>query len=258
MRTPPSESQPARRQRKKNEHNARQRAICRLDADGEHARYKEAERARKRSSRPALAWEKPTFWQLPCEARTHIEERSSWLLHEHVQLSPRGSRAHSFDHTSPGGTVWVEEYKSPADGRATREQRCGWRSRIVHARREALVPCAGACYNTKCKHCMADVLIGRDGRMHAHKVVRMLNHPVTGRVERAAYRESDEYGKNGWECPGSRRYYGPNRQGRIGEDDDDAPCCMDFDGTWHACATCACDGCESDDSESDDSHSEGE
>ena len=93
VRTPPSESQPARRQRKKNEHNARQRAICRLDADGEHARYKEAERARKRSSRPALAWEKPTFWQLPCEARTHIEERSSWLLHEHVQLSRREAAA---------------------------------------------------------------------------------------------------------------------------------------------------------------------
>ena len=119
--TPPGESQSARRQRKKNEGKARGRAIVRLDADA-HARYKQAERVRKGYATPATAWAPPTFWQ-PYEMsgseessseESSSEESSGTRLHEHVQMTPRGSRVHSFEHTSPGGTVRLEEYKSPA------------------------------------------------------------------------------------------------------------------------------------------------
>ena len=48
------------------------------------------------------------------------------LLHEHEQLSPRGSRAHTFEHTSPGGTT--------ATCITTAEDRCTWRRRIESSR----------------------------------------------------------------------------------------------------------------------------
>ena len=137
--TPPGESQSARRQRKKNEGKARGRAIVRLDADA-HARYKQAERLRKGYATPATAWAPPTFWQpyeMSGSEESSSEESSGTRLHEHVQMTPRGSRVHSFEHTSPGGTVRLEEYKSPAFVRATRQQRCGWRWRIAWARRES-------------------------------------------------------------------------------------------------------------------------
>lgn len=35
-------------------------------------------------------------------------------LHETVHVTPRGRRMHKFEHSSPGGTVHVDEYVSPA------------------------------------------------------------------------------------------------------------------------------------------------
>ena len=48
------------------------------------------------------------------------------LLHEHEQLSPRGSRAHTFEHVSPGGTT--------ATCITTAEDRCTWRRQIESSR----------------------------------------------------------------------------------------------------------------------------
>ena len=108
------------------EGNARGRAIVRLDADA-HARYKQAERVRKGYATPATAWAPPTFWQpyeMSGSEESSSEESSGTRLHEHVQMTPRGSRVHSFEHTSPGGTVRLEDYKSPAFVRK-RAPRCG-------------------------------------------------------------------------------------------------------------------------------------
>ena len=204
VRTPPGESQPARRQRKKNEGKLKARAICRLDADV-HERYKEAERARKRPAVPVFTWEQPTCWQLPCEAHSHSEDSSSSSqLREHVQLTPRGSRVHSIEHTSPGATTRLEQYTSPADARSTREQRCGWRSRIADARMEARMEGRVACYWTQCMHCGTERRIGRDGCMMPHSI-----GPSLKKRERAAYCESEAYAERGMECPGSGVYYGP-------------------------------------------------
>ena len=204
VRTPPGESQPARRQRKKNEGKLRARAICRLDA-ADHERYKEAERARKRPAVGAAAWEQPTFWQLPCEAHSRSESSRS-QLREHVQLTPRGSRVHSIEHTSPGATTRLEQYTSPDDARSSREQRCGWRSRIGHARMEArMARMEGrvTCYWAECMHCGTGRRIQPDGCMMPHSIGPSLNAR-----ERAAYRESEAFAENEWECPGSRVYYG--------------------------------------------------
>ena len=50
------------------------------------------------------------------------------LLHEHEQLTPRGSRAHTFEHTSPGGTT--------VTCTTTAEDRRAWRHRIACSRNE--------------------------------------------------------------------------------------------------------------------------
>ena len=199
--TPPGESQPARRQRKKNEGKARVRAVCRLD-DDEHSRYKAAERERKRSrAAPNTSWAPLIYWQ-PSEASGGSDQKSGGSrLQEHVQLTPRGSRVHRFEHTSPGGTARVEEYASPADARATREQRRGCRSRIALAR---IDPTRVECYWTACKHCGSSRRISPDGCMHPHSI-----GPTLNARQRAAYRESEAYAEHGWECLGSRVYYGP-------------------------------------------------
>ena len=54
VRTPPGESQPAMRQREKNEGKARARAVCRLNPI-DHERYKAAERARNETRKRAVA-----------------------------------------------------------------------------------------------------------------------------------------------------------------------------------------------------------
>ena len=200
-RTPPGESQPARRQRKKNEGKARARALCRLDAD-DHARYKEAERKRKRPRAvPDTSWAPLIYWQ-PSEASGGSDQKSSGSrLQEHVQLTPRGSRVHRFEHTSPGGTSRPEEYTSPADARATREQRRGCRSRIALARMD---PTRVRCYRTACTRCGTSRLIQPDGCMMRHSI-----GPSLSARERVAYRETEAYAEREWECPGSRVYYGP-------------------------------------------------
>jgi len=58
-------------------------------------------------------------------------------LHEHVQVTPGGRRAHNFKHTSPGGTTRFEEYVSPAGTRSTNEERLAWRQRMTAQRRRA-------------------------------------------------------------------------------------------------------------------------
>ena len=214
-RTPPGESQPARRQRKKNEGKARARALCRLDAD-DHARYKEAERKRKRPRAvPDTSWAPLIYWQ-PSEASGGSDQKSSGSrLQEHVQLTPRGSRVHRFEHTSPGGTRRLEQYTSPADARATREQRRGWRSRIARARIEARGMVVFERYWTACMHCGREQHIMPDGCMVPHS-----HRETVPRSERAGYRESQAFAEHGWSCPGSRVYYGPCEEEDSGEEED--------------------------------------
>ena len=54
-----------------------------------------------------------------------------------------------------------------------------------------------------------------DGRMPQHSIGRSL-----GWRERAAYRESEAYAEHGWECPGSREYYGPRCEESEDESDE--------------------------------------
>ena len=213
-RTPPGESQPARRQRNKNEGKARARALCRLDAD-DHARYKEAERKRKRPRAvPDTSWAPLIYWQ-PSEASGGSDQKSSGSrLQEHVQLTPRGSRVHRFEHTSPGGTSRPEEYTSPADARATREQRRGCRSRIALAR---IDPTRVKCYWTACKHCGSSRRISPDGCMHSHSI-----GPTLNARQRTEYRESEAYAEHGWECLDSRAYYGPRCEEESDESEEES------------------------------------
>ena len=66
----------------------------------------------------------------------HAAERLPGNLHEHVEVTPRGSRAHKIKHTSPGGTTRCEEYVSPAGARQKLEERNAWRLHVAAARRE--------------------------------------------------------------------------------------------------------------------------
>ena len=115
-RTPPGESKPAKRQRKKNEGKARARAICRLDPT-EHERYKEAERARKRLAVPTTAWAAPICWQ-PREAAMSEERSSSCCLNENVQLRRREAAAYT------------------ASSTPRRVARCDWKSTLRPQMRE--------------------------------------------------------------------------------------------------------------------------
>ena len=63
-------------------------------------------------------------------------------LSEHVRVTPHGSRAHRFEHTSPGGNVRNAEYVSPAGPAKPLKARREWSKPIVaersKKRREAL------------------------------------------------------------------------------------------------------------------------
>ena len=56
--------------------------------------------------------------------------------HEHVAVTPRGSRVHTIKHTSPGGTTRSDKYVSPASGRQAVDNRNSWRLRLTTLRRE--------------------------------------------------------------------------------------------------------------------------
>ena len=215
VRTPPGESSPARRQRKKNEGKARARAVCRLDPI-DHERYKAAERARNEArKRPlATAWAAPVIWQV-CEESSRSASSSGFRVDEHVQGTPQGSRVHRIEHTSPGGTTRHDSHTSPADARATREQRLGWRSRIAHARKEVRMEGRVACYWTECMHCGVSRRIRPDGCMPPHSI-----GPSLGWRERAAYGKSEACAEHGWECPGSHKYYGPRCEESEDESDE--------------------------------------
>ena len=145
------------------------------------------------------------MWRHRSDSSSATSERQ---LQERVLLTPRGSRNHTFEHTSPGGTTRVEEYTSPPDARATRQERCSWRSRIARARMEARGVVVFERYWMECAHCGREQHIMPNGRMCSHS-----HRETMSRAERAAYRESEAYAAHGWECPGSREYYGPCDEG---------------------------------------------
>ena len=145
-----------------------------------------------------VSWEPLVLWQqTSCEQSTGSINQ----LHERVLLTPRGSRAHAIEYTSPGGTVREERFTSPAHTSATHERRCSWRSRIADARKEArgLVER----YETQCTQCGRAQHIMPDGCMFPHSL-----RETIPRGERASYMEGPIYAERGWECPGSRVYFG--------------------------------------------------
>ena len=109
--------------------------------------------------------------------------------------------AHTFKHTSPGGTTRTDQYILPAAGRATGDERCAWRLRIVRSRREArgLV----ARYWTQCSKCHRKQHIMPDGRMFPHS----LRETVPSK-ERALYKSEHRQSSDVWRCPGSHEYHG--------------------------------------------------
>ena len=153
----------------------------------------------------AVSWKPPLVFEQPS-----ADSSSGWsidpllpgALHSHEQCTPGGSRAHTFRHTSPGGTTRTDQYISPAAGRATGDERCAWRLRIVRSRREArgLV----ARYWTQCSKCHRKQHIMPDGRMFPHS----LRETVPSK-ERALYKSEHRQSSDVWRCPGSHEYHGP-------------------------------------------------
>ena len=155
---------------------------------------------------PAVSWEAPNFWQLE-ESSSKCSERLSkkrTRLHECVKMTPRGSRSHTFEHISPGGTAQLDEYLSPADARATHDLRRECLSRMARARVDLT---RVKCYRTACEHCGTIRLVRQDGCMQHHSIGPSLNAR-----ERAEYMKRGAYVKHGWECPGSHVYLGPRRE----------------------------------------------
>ena len=63
-------------------------------------------------------------------------EKVPGKLHEHVNVTPHGSRSHTMKHTSPGGTTRCAEYVSPAGARQSLEERHAWKQYVTRARHE--------------------------------------------------------------------------------------------------------------------------
>ena len=108
----------------------------------------------------AVAWEPPLIWDQP---RAESGLSAVPLLPGSIQerCTPRGSRHHIFEHTSPGGTLRVEQYTSPAGGRVSGAERCAWRYRIAKSRREARREARGlvAPYSMQCTVCRRELHI---------------------------------------------------------------------------------------------------
>ena len=153
---------------------------------------------------PTIVWEAPTFWQLETSEVEESEPCGRTRVHERVQLTPCGSRAHAIEHISPGGTTWHESHISPAGANATRERRGSWRSRIAQARREARGTVVHKRYDMKCAYCGRTRHIMPNGYMFPHSLREAMNT-----AQRAAYRQSQAYAEHGWQCPGSHEYHGP-------------------------------------------------
>jgi hypothetical protein len=86
-----------------------------------------------------IAWQPLQQIESPSPHRVtspHAALKLPGTLHEHVDVTPRGSRAHTLKHTSPGGTTRCEEYVSPAGPRQKLEERSAWRLQVAAARRE--------------------------------------------------------------------------------------------------------------------------
>ena len=168
----------------------------------------------------------PNFWQLeasekpieesnPC-GRTQVQVHER--VHERVQVTPRGSRAHVIEHISPGGTTRQESHTSPAGAQLHCNWRSQMRSRIVQARREARGVVVLESYSMVCAHCGRRAHIMPNGRMCSHSLRETMK-----RAERAAYKEGQAYAEHGWQCPGSHEYHGPcaeSEEDEEGEEED--------------------------------------
>ena len=90
---------------------------------------------------PRVSWQPLKSLQMPLAPNSPLGFRWEQLpgrVHEHVQVTPHGSRAHTMKHTSPGGTTRTEQYMSPVGApQLTREERSAWRLSVAAARRVA-------------------------------------------------------------------------------------------------------------------------
>ena len=129
-------------------------------------------------------------------------------LHEHEQLTPRGSRAHTFEHTSPGGTTRLEQYRSPAGSRATAEERIAWRHRIACSRKEMRSRRFVQQYSTQCKSCGVQHYILPDGRMRIHSMRETI--PSAQRPDYPSRFLNNR--RDAYQCPGSHDYHGPGKE----------------------------------------------
>lgn len=93
---------------------------------------------------PRATWQPPQQIPLPSSPNSPVQLKDSagllpGNLHERVMVTPHGSREHTLEHTSPGGTTRVEEYASPVGVQLTRAARCAWRLQVAAERREERV-----------------------------------------------------------------------------------------------------------------------
>ena len=88
---------------------------------------------------PRASWQPIQTIEPPSAPNSPLQLEAGLLegnLQERVLMTPRGSWAHTIEHTSPGGTNRCEEYVSPAGARQLLEERNAWRRNVVAARRE--------------------------------------------------------------------------------------------------------------------------
>ena len=81
----------------------------------------------RRIEAPTALWQPaPEVIQPPAVTNSPLKRTDDWErhrtgdllpgdLHEHVQVTPRGSRAHTITHASPGGTLRAKQHVSPPD-----------------------------------------------------------------------------------------------------------------------------------------------
>ena len=154
----------------------------------------------------AVAWEPPLIWDQPrAESGWSADPLLPGSIHAHERCTPRGSRHHIFEHTSPGGTLRMEQYTSPAGVRASGAERCAWRLRIAKSRREARREARGlvAPYSMQCTVCRRELHIMPDGRMVPHS----RRETIRG-AERERFKTEHAGQEDKWRCPGSHVYFG--------------------------------------------------